>query len=132
TPRPEEGFGGLPEKHPELEDRRRYIETVLEAITTGVVSFDPLGRLTTINRAAARMFDLSESTAVGRLLEEPFPGPDMKDVVTLVQRTRRPKAGAIEQELHLRRRGATLSLLPPPTAPPRPEGEDAGARGAFR
>jgi len=127
----EEAFVELSDKHTELEDRRRYIETVLEAITTGVVSFDPLGRLTTINRAAARMFGLSETTAVGRLLEEVFPGPDMKDVVTLVHRTRRHKAGAIEQELHLRRRGATLSLLASATALRGPEGEYAGAVVVF-
>ncbi len=127
----EEAFVELSDKHTELEDRRRYIETVLEAITTGVVSFDPLGRLTTINRAAARMFGLSESTAVGRLLEEVFPGPDMKAVVTLVHRTQRPKAGAIEQELHLRRRGATLSLLASATALRGPEGAYAGAVVVF-
>ncbi|MBI2160531.1 MAG: HAMP domain-containing protein [Candidatus Rokubacteria bacterium] len=127
----EEAFLELSDKHTELEDRRRYIETVLEAITTGVVSFDPLGRLTTINRAAARMFGLSEATAVGRLLEEVFRGADMKGVVTLVHRTRRPKAGAIEQELHLRRRGATLSLLASATALRGPEGEYAGAVVVF-
>ncbi|MEK7702011.1 MAG: ATP-binding protein [candidate division NC10 bacterium] len=127
----EEAFVELSDKHTELEDRRRYIETVLEAITTGVVSFDPLGRLTTINRAAARMFGLSESAAIGTLLEEAFPGPDMKGVVTLVQRTRRPKAGTIEQELHLRRRGATLSLLASATALRGPEGEYAGAVVVF-
>src|SRR5574341_147416 len=127
----EEAFVELSDKHTELEDRRRYIETVLEAITTGVVSFDPLGRLTTINRAAARMFGLSEATAVGRLLEEVFPGPEMKDVVTLVHRTRRPKGGAIEQELHLRRRGATLSILGSATALRGPEGEYAGAVVVF-
>ena len=54
----EEAYLDLQDKHTELEDRRRYIETVLEAITTGVVSFDPLGRVTTINRAAARMFGI--------------------------------------------------------------------------
>src|SRR5207244_817148 len=84
--------------------RRRYIETVLEALSSGVVSFDPLGRLTTINRAAARMFGVNEA-AVGQLLEEVFAGPDVKDVVALVQRTRRPNAGGVEQELLRRRLG---------------------------
>jgi two-component system nitrogen regulation sensor histidine kinase NtrY len=126
----EEAYLDLSDKHTELEDRRRYTETVLEAITTGVVSFDPLGRLTTANRAAARMFGLGES-AVGRLIEEVFAGPDMKHVVTLVQRTRRPKGGASEQELHLRRGGATLSLLASATALRGPEGEYAGAVVVF-
>jgi two-component system nitrogen regulation sensor histidine kinase NtrY len=126
----EEAYLDLSDKHTELEDRRRYTETVLEALSSGVVSFDPLGRLTTINRAAARMFGVTEG-AVGRLLEEVFAGPDVRDVVALVQRTRRPKAGAVEQELHLRRGGTTLSLLASATALSGPEGEYAGAVVVF-
>ncbi len=127
----EEAYLDLSDKHTELEDRRRYIETVLEAITTGVVSFDPLGRLTTINRAAARMFGLAESTVVGALLEEVFAGPDARDVVTLVQRARRAKGGVIGQELHLRRGGAARSLLASATALRGTESEYAGAVVVF-
>jgi two-component system nitrogen regulation sensor histidine kinase NtrY len=127
----EEAYLDLSDKHTELEDRRRYIETVLEAITTGVVSFDPLGRLTTINRAAARMLGLSEAAAVGKLLEEVFAGPDVKDVVGLVGRARRAKGGATEEELRLRRGGVTLALLASATALRGPEGEYAGAVVVF-
>ena len=42
-----------------MEERRRYTETVLEAVATGVVSLDPLGRITTINGAAERMLGLA-------------------------------------------------------------------------
>jgi two-component system nitrogen regulation sensor histidine kinase NtrY len=127
----EEAYLDLSDKHTELEDRRRYIETVLEAITTGVVSFDPLGRLTTINRAAARMFGLAEAVAVGKLLEEVFVGPAFREVVTLVQRAARAKGGAIEQELQLRLGGATLSLLASATALRGPDGEYTGAVVVF-
>jgi two-component system nitrogen regulation sensor histidine kinase NtrY len=57
----EEAYLDLQDKHTELEDRRRYIETVLQAITSGVVSLDPQGKLTTVNRAAATMFGLSDA-----------------------------------------------------------------------
>jgi two-component system nitrogen regulation sensor histidine kinase NtrY len=127
----EEAYLDLSDKHTELEDRRRYIETVLEAITTGVVSFDPLGRLTTINRAAARMFGLAEASAVGKLLEEVFVGPAFREVVALVQRAPRAKGGAIEQELQLRLGGATLSLLASATALRGPDGEYTGSVVVF-
>jgi two-component system nitrogen regulation sensor histidine kinase NtrY len=127
----EEAYLDLQDKHTELEDRRRYIETVLEAITTGVASFDALGRLTTINRAAARMFGISEASAVGRLLEELFTGPDARDVITLVQRTRRPKTATAAVELHVRRRGATLSLLASATALHGADGSYEGAVVVF-
>src|SRR5438445_9420961 len=127
----EEAYIDLQDKHTELEDRRRYIETVLEAITTGVMSFDPLGRVTTINRAAARMFGVAEAASVGRLLEEIFAGPDVRDIVNLVQRTRRPRAGSAAIELHLRRGSANLSLLAAATTLRGEAGEYAGAVVVF-
>jgi two-component system nitrogen regulation sensor histidine kinase NtrY len=127
----EEAYLDLQDKHTELEERRRYTETVLEAVTTGVVSFDPLGRVTTINRAAARMFGLGEPAVVGRPVEDVFAGSDVRDVVNLVARTRRPRSGAAELELHLRRNRATLSLLASATPLRGPDGEYAGAVVVF-
>jgi two-component system, NtrC family, nitrogen regulation sensor histidine kinase NtrY len=123
----EEAYLDLSDKHTELEDRRVYIETVLEAITTGVISFDPLGRLTTINRAAARMLGVNESTAVGRFIEDVFAGPELRALVAQVRRTRRPRAASTELEFQLRRGGATLSLLASATALRGPDGEYTGA-----
>ena len=122
----EEAYLDLSDKHTELEDRRVYIETVLEAITTGVVSFDPLGRLTTINRAGARMLGVNEATAPGRLLEEVFAGPGLRPVVAQVLRMRRPNATSTELAVQLRRGGATLSLVASATALRGPDGEYAG------
>src|SRR5919109_2033927 len=127
----EEAYVDLQDKHTELEDRRRYIETVLEAVTTGVVSLDALGRITTLNRAAARMFGLSETGAVGRLLEELFTGPDAREVIALVQRTRRPKMGTVAIQLHMRRGGAALTLLASATALRGPESAYDGAVVVF-
>jgi len=127
----EEAYIDLQDKHTELEDRRHYIETVLEAITTGVVSFDPLGRLTTINRAAARMFGIAEAASVGRLLEEVFARPEAREIVALVQRARRPRAGSAAVELHLRRGGVALSLLAAATALRGENGEYGGAVMIF-
>ncbi|MEX2148523.1 MAG: ATP-binding protein [Candidatus Rokuibacteriota bacterium] len=127
----EEAYVDLQDKQTEVEDRRRYIETVLEAITTGVVSFDPLGRLTTINRAAARMFGVSESASVGRLIEEIFAAAEAREVVALVHRTRRPKSPSASVELHMRRGGAAISLVASATALRGPDGAYTGAVVVF-
>src|SRR5882724_4463444 len=127
----EEAYVDLQDKHTELEDRRRYIETVLEAITTGVVSLDALGRITTLNRAAARMFGVAEPAAIGRLLEEVFTGPEAREVVMLVQRTRRPQTGTAAIQLQMRRGGVALSLLASATALRGPEGAYDGAVVVF-
>jgi two-component system nitrogen regulation sensor histidine kinase NtrY len=127
----EEAYLDLQDKHSELEDRRRYIETVLEAIATGVVSFDHENRLTTMNRAAARMFGLDPAVTAGRPLEETFPGGDRRDVVTLVQRVRRARSGSIEQELNVRGGAGPVSLLASATALRGPDGAYAGAVLVF-
>src|SRR2546425_28400 len=122
----EEAYLDLQDKHTELEDRRRYMETVLEAITTGVVSLDPQNRITTVNRAAATMFGLNEHTMVGRSIDQAFVGPDLRDVVALAQRIQRGRAATVEQALQLRRNGARVSLLASGTTLRGTEGEYAG------
>ena len=48
----EAGAQALKEKNLALEERRNYIETVLESLATGVVSLDRADCVTTINTAA--------------------------------------------------------------------------------
>jgi PAS domain S-box-containing protein len=48
-----------------LEDRRRYIETVLESLSTGVISTDAKVAVATINETAMRMLELNEKPEVG-------------------------------------------------------------------
>ncbi|MDQ3711880.1 MAG: ATP-binding protein [Acidobacteriota bacterium] len=48
----------LEENSAELSERRRYIETVLQSLSTGVISFDGENRVTTINKAAIEIFKL--------------------------------------------------------------------------
>src|SRR4030095_5020449 len=58
----------------ELDARRRDLETVLGNIAAGVVSADPRGRVTTVNRAAADMLGGDVATEVGRPIADLFAG----------------------------------------------------------
>src|SRR5204862_3329867 len=65
----------LERKHQEVEGRRRYIETILERITTGVVSVDADGAITTVNAAAARLLTVGRSVvgqAGRKVVERPY------------------------------------------------------------
>lgn len=42
----------------ELSERRKYIETILQSLSTGVISFDAQNRVTTINKAAVEILKL--------------------------------------------------------------------------
>ncbi len=60
----------LEENSAELEERRRYIETVLQSLPTGVISFDSQNKVTTINKSAVQILRLEDSNFVGFELEK--------------------------------------------------------------
>ncbi len=49
----------------ELNDRRKYVETLLQALPTGIVSFDANNRISTINTAAAKILRLDDGDFIG-------------------------------------------------------------------
>ena len=51
----------LEENSDQLSEGRRYIETVLQSLPTGVISFDADGRVSTINRAAINILKLEDA-----------------------------------------------------------------------
>ena len=61
----------LEQKHQEVEGRRRYVETILDRIATGVVSVDAAGRIRTANSAASRLLgdrrERRRAAGVGRV-----------------------------------------------------------------
>ncbi len=116
----------LQAKHNELEERRRYTETVIQAVATGVVSLDPAGRLTTMNGAAARMLGIPAETAGGQPFRQLFAGPQFAEVGALIQRMDRVRRGTLEREMRLRRDGHAVTLLGSATALRGPEGDYAG------
>lgn len=70
----------------ELDQRRRYMETVLESIATGVLSLDPKGRITTFNRAAGRILGIDAAEAKGRLYRSAFRSYHLEAVRSLIRR----------------------------------------------
>ena len=63
-------------KSRELDRRRRYMETVLENITTGIISFDQEGFVNSLNRSVLRLLVLDESR-LGRHYRDVFGGDDL-------------------------------------------------------
>jgi len=55
----------LQENSAELSERRRYIETVLQSLSTGVISFDAQNKVTTINKAAIQILKLEDADFTG-------------------------------------------------------------------
>ena len=127
----EETYRDLQAKHGEMEERRRYTETVLEAVATGVVSLDPDGRVTTINGAAERLLGLDAVTVQGRSATRVFRSPEYVEIDALIQRMGRVREGMLDREVHLRRDGQAVALLASATALRGPDGGYVGMVLAF-
>jgi two-component system nitrogen regulation sensor histidine kinase NtrY len=57
----------------QADQRRKYMETVLENVSAGVISVDPSGNITTVNSAAEEMLDLRGDDLLNRPYWEAFP-----------------------------------------------------------
>jgi len=85
----EVGAAELREKNLALEERRNYIETVLESLSTGVISLDENNRVTTINAAAARMLSVGAIATGQAHFEELLCDDDQVVLSRLLRRARR-------------------------------------------
>jgi two-component system nitrogen regulation sensor histidine kinase NtrY len=115
----------LESKNKELERRRRYMETVLENITTGIVSLDRNGTFTTLNPAALRMLELDE-TVVGHHYQEAFREEHMTELRQLLDTMGPDGQHPVEQEVNVQVGGRELHLSVYLTSLTGASGETAG------
>jgi len=73
----------------ELSERRKYIETVLETLPTGVISFDTEDRVGTINRAAVDILKLEDRELKGAKLSTLVSDENRSILERLLGRARR-------------------------------------------
>ncbi|HEY8227465.1 MAG TPA: ATP-binding protein [Pyrinomonadaceae bacterium] len=82
-----------------LRERRNYIETVLQSLSTGVVSIDESDRVTTLNLAAARMLGLLNKPDANTKLSDLISGEDWTVMYRLLRRARRTGHAAEQTQL---------------------------------
>jgi len=80
-----------------LDNRRRYIETVLESLSTGVVSTDEKTGMATINRAALSMLGLEGRPEIGTPIDK-IVGEQGASLAALCRRARRSEIAQAEIE----------------------------------
>ena len=91
--------GDLKTIHGELAERHRYIESILENITAGVISLDPSGAVATVNPAAANLLGLRPDQARGRSVADLFTRPDLQPLNELITRLGVEQRDRVEQQL---------------------------------
>jgi two-component system nitrogen regulation sensor histidine kinase NtrY len=116
----------LEQKNVEVEARRRYIETILERVATGVISLDASGRISTVNGAAERLLGLDDG-AVGQTARSVFDHPELRPLLPLVDATERSEPRGVVQEVTLAREDREIHLATAATVLTGDAGEPEGA-----
>ena len=116
----------LEQKNLEVDARRRYIETILERVATGVISLDADGRVSTVNGAASRLLGL-DATVVGQPATEVFSRDDLRLLLPVVEATSRRETGGIVEEITLAREDREVHLAAAATILTGDEGRPEGA-----
>jgi two-component system, NtrC family, nitrogen regulation sensor histidine kinase NtrY len=120
----------LERKNQQLDERRQYIETVLERIATGVVSLGPTGHIETINGAALRLLEVDRAV-IGVRAEELWQREDLRPLETLLTQARRGGSVPAVQEVALLRDGREVHLAAAATQLLRDDGSAGGAVLVF-
>ncbi len=90
----------------ELDERRRFTETVLSGVSAGVIGLDVNGAIELPNRSATELLGMEAQDLSGRSLGEAV--PEMADLLDTVRnRPERP----VQSEIVLRREGRQRTLL---------------------
>jgi two-component system, NtrC family, nitrogen regulation sensor histidine kinase NtrY len=107
----------------ELESRRRFTETILESIPTGVLSVSADGRIQRVNRALAGLLSLEQVERAAHL-SDLFSRDDAAEIQYLMKRARRTGIAASQMDVHTAAQvlhlAITVSALP--SQPPAGQG----------
>jgi PAS domain S-box-containing protein len=82
-----------------LEERRRYIETVLESLSTGVISTNDRLGIATINRSALWLLGLKDKPSPGTPIQDVLHGRYGNEIEALCRRARRTHSSHAELEI---------------------------------
>jgi len=99
----------LERTHVEVESRRRYVETILDRLATGVVSVDVVGSIRTWNAAASRLLGIDQRVA-GLPVSSVLGSPDLKPLAIAIDEAARRRQDPRPQEVSITREGREVHL----------------------
>jgi len=96
-----ESHHNIAQKASELESRKQYIETVLNNITTGVITLDAGGIITTINPSARDMLALQDKNPLGKNYEKTLSDSKYSEIVDNIKCGMKDKYKLSEKEIKI-------------------------------
>ncbi len=88
-------------KTAELEGRKQYIETVLNNITTGVITLDAKGILTTMNPTARDMLGLRQRNLIGKSYKEVLDSDKYREILEHIERGLQKRHKVSDKEINI-------------------------------
>ncbi len=116
----------LEQANVDLEQRRKYTETVLRNVSAGVVSVDRDGVIVTINQAVERLLPIKTEKVLNRRYEEVLIPEHNQLVRELLQQMKESGESYVEKQLELMLKDRALTLLTAITVLKDEEGNDMG------
>ena len=95
----------------ELEQRRRYMETVLKNVTAGVISINKDGILTTVNTSAERLLKIVPAHVLGRNFREVLTSTHLDIVKGMLRDMVMAKQDTISKQVTIPLKDASLTLF---------------------
>ncbi|MDY6851103.1 MAG: ATP-binding protein [Thermodesulfobacteriota bacterium] len=100
----------LLDSYTELDQRRRYMEIILQNVAAGVISADSNGTIITINDSAEEIMRLNTDEILGRRYQD-IMAPEHRAILDeLVQAAQRSPRGSAEKQVRIKIRDQVVSL----------------------
>ncbi|OGW03690.1 MAG: hypothetical protein A2889_01090 [Nitrospinae bacterium RIFCSPLOWO2_01_FULL_39_10] len=116
----------LKETNIELEQRKGYMETVLENIATGVISVDSHGRVSTINEAASKILNIQAKKVKGEPYKKAFDASYLDPVRAMIKVMNEARRESANGQIQIIVSGRLITLLVNVTALKNTEGKYLG------
>ena len=95
----------------ESEQRRLYMETILENVAAGVISVDSRGVISTINKSAEKMLNISAKETIGKNYQDIL-DPDYLSIISEFEADKNLfNKGFFQREINITVKGRSLKLL---------------------
>ncbi len=95
----------------ELEQRRHYMEIILQNVAAGIISLDSSGVITTMNRSAEHILDMPSETLIGRHYSELLTPEQNEQFETIKQELASIKKPTLQRSIRIVLGSKALSLL---------------------
>jgi len=119
------------EANTNLEQRRKYMETVLRNVSAGVISVDKAGMITTINRAAEKMFDIKAEKVLFQNYRDLMMPEHLSLVDEFLQEIKENNESVLEKQLEIMLKDKAITVLLTITTILDEEGNDSGIVVVF-